>query len=588
MRGGSFRSILFFLPLGILLLGAPVELLAAAKNDSRLSGQISNDSGAPLAGARVWVVSRSNARTRVRQFTTDRNGRFEARALPAGRYAVRVSLESFEPHVENEVRLRAGEQRRLTVRLRPESERGPEARRRGQKERAHEDWLWVLRARASLRSVLHFGPAPKRSPEGGVGPGRHGRVEVVSTAGPSDRFLGGSLQARIAYQVPLGQPGRLVVVAGAAGQDAPGAVLETRWQPQDRLSGPEFFLGVREHFLPADYAAAGSQSARGVRVFRVGLIQRVVLPAGVEMDYSVDYVAARIGSTARAVRPAVRLRRALNQSTVLHYAFSSAPAVPAPGAGDPAAGTGVLVRALAESHSLPGLSRRGGVLRLERRAHQEAGVEHRFASGGRFQVAVFHDRVRDAALAGEGSVEGLDPDEFLFNRAGSGFFYDGGTYATTGLRVACLFRWFDRVDSMVSYVRGGGLALAGAEAEPDQPLPLQDRLETQRAHAVTARLSAQLPGSNTQVRVGYGWVSAPLLTLLDEAAEGDTRAHPYLNLRVQQPLPSFFLIPPGLAVLADVRNLFAQGSAEVTLPEGRSVRLIPLHRSFRGGVVYQF
>jgi hypothetical protein len=141
---------------------------------------------------------------------------------------------------------------------------------------------------------------------------------------------------------------------------------------------------------------------------------------------------------------------------------------------------------------------------------------------------------------------------------------------------------------MVSYVRGGGLALAGAEAEPDRSLSLQDRLEMQRAHAVTARLSAQLPGSNTQVRVGYGWISAPLLTLLDEAAEGNTRAHPYLNLRVQQPLPSFFLIPRGLAVLADVRNLLAQGSAEVTLPEGRSVRLIPLHRSFRGGVVYQF
>ncbi len=106
MRGGSLRSILFFLPLGILLLGAPVELPAAAKNDSRLSGQVSNASGAPLAGARVWVVSRSNAR--VRQLTTDRNGRFEARALPAGLYAVRVSLASFEPNLENQVRLYAG------------------------------------------------------------------------------------------------------------------------------------------------------------------------------------------------------------------------------------------------------------------------------------------------------------------------------------------------------------------------------------------------------------------------------------------------------------------------------------------------
>ena len=61
---------------------------------------------------------------------------------------------------------------------------------------------------------------------------------------------------------------------------------------------------------------------------------------------------------------------------------------------------------------------------------------------------------------------------------------------------------------------------------------------------------------------------------------------PNLNLRLRQPLPSFFL-PAKVEALADFRNLLAQGYVPVNTPEGQLL-LVPSFRSFRGGFSFQF
>ncbi|MBI1737867.1 MAG: hypothetical protein HYR58_01300 [Acidobacteria bacterium] len=194
-------------------------------------------------------------------------------------------------------------------------------------------------------------------------------------------------------------------------------------------------------------------------------------------------------------------------------------------------------------------------------------------------AAVFRDRSRHTAVFGRGSA--LSPDFFQDSFSNS-FAYDGGESNAWGMRLAYRQKFSADWEANVIYAWAGALA---PESLPDA-VDLRSSLATRQRHSFAARVSGRVPRAGTSFSASYKWVSGPVASRQDPFGETLYLMDPNLNVRLRQPLPSFFL-PGRVEALADFRNLLAQGYVPVSTPEGQ-VLLVPSFRSFRGGFSFQF
>jgi Carboxypeptidase regulatory-like domain/TonB dependent receptor len=84
---------------------------------SALLGQISDQSGAGVAGARITVTSKETGLART--ITTDSSGSYRVGLLAAGEYSIKVEASGFGAAEQANLVLRVGDERRLDVALRP-------------------------------------------------------------------------------------------------------------------------------------------------------------------------------------------------------------------------------------------------------------------------------------------------------------------------------------------------------------------------------------------------------------------------------------------------------------------------------------
>jgi hypothetical protein len=111
---------------------------------------------------------------------------------------------------------------------------------------------------------------------------------------------------------------------------------------------------------------------------------------------------------------------------------------------------------------------------------------------------------------------------------------------------------------------------------------LQDRYR----HSVAARVAGQLARSKTKFAASYKWVDGTVVNRQDLYGESSMAIDPNLSLSIRQPLPSFLMVGHWEA-LADFRNMLAQGYVSLEGQDGRML-VMPVERSFRGGVSFQF
>ena len=76
------------------------------------------------------------------------------------------------------------------------------------------------------------------------------------------------------------------------------------------------------------------------------------------------------------------------------------------------------------------------------------------------------------------------------------------------------------------------------------------------------------------------------MTRQDLYSESAMAIDPNLSLSIRQPLPSFMMAGHWEA-LADFRNMLSQGYVSLEGLDGRML-IMPVERSFRGGVSFQF
>jgi hypothetical protein len=113
---------------------------------------------------------------------------------------------------------------------------------------------------------------------------------------------------------------------------------------------------------------------------------------------------------------------------------------------------------------------------------------------------------------------------------------------------------------------------------------LRDSFVTSNHHSLAARVSGKIPGSGTQFSASYKWISGTTLSRVDQFGEAAYQMDPNLHLSIRQPLPG---LSGRWEALADFSNLLAQGYVSVNGQDSR-IMLVPILRSFRGGVSFQF
>jgi hypothetical protein len=338
------------------------------------------------------------------------------------------------------------------------------------------------------------------------------------------------------------------------------------WLPTGNAeNGPETIFIWRQ----SKFGAEG-MSFQGMRIDhteQLDLGDRLQLRAGAE------YLHAGILSSISSLRPHAQLTATLSPGLQATFIVAANPPSEQWGR------TGALESAIGELESLPPVLFHDGRPVLEGGWHQELGVKRSMGGQSTLEVAAFHDSTRDQAIFGTGAA--ANP-EFVQDQFSTAFLYDGGNSSFWGGRAAYRQKLSDDLEVAAIYAWAGALS-PGRELYLTSS-DLRDSFTTTNHHSLAARISGKIPQSGTEFSASYKWVSGVALSRMDQFGEASYQIDPNLHLSIRQPLPG---LNGRWEALADFSNLLAQGYVSVNGQDSRMM-LVPILRSFRGGVSFQF
>jgi len=566
------RSAAFVLS-GLLLSASPS---LAAHNFGKLTGLVADPSGSPQMGASVWLTPEF-AGGRAIELLTDENGIFVGQRLRPGLYSVKVTLAGFMPSFQNHISVGADVSTSLHIELDSIFASLDQLRKKSAKHSEPDDWKWVLRTASSSRPVLqlrHVTVVIANSSY--VQKDNEPRVSVAMNNGSvrPGSFSGapGFLGTAVSYDQSLGRAGKLLM-AGEVNYDQAipgvfGGSVASIWLPSGQFGeGPETTLTVRQVRL--------GDSGRSLRAMRFEHSEQMALTERVILEYGGEYLSGGyVGAATSSLRPHARLGVHLSVHWDAAFLVETDPDAyglrtqASSEGGEPAIDALQAGPALIWSNGKPILN--GGW-------HEEFAVRHDVGTRGQFESAVFRDDSRHQAIYGNGmdltALAGQIPGPIASDAGAAGFWGTRMVYReklSNNLEVAGVYAW------------------AGALAANNQSAPLaelRDMVQTRYRHSVAARVAGKVPKSKTELAASYKWIDGTVLTRQDVYSETAMGIDPNLSLTIRQPLPSFR--KGHWEALADFRNMLAQGYVSLEGADGRML-VMPVERSFRGGVSFQF
>ena len=545
---------------------------AAAPGRGKLSGIVLDVSGTPQMGASVWLVSEDIDNRTTSLLLTNQHGAFASEALKPGKYSIRVTLAGFLPAWERQIAVAADLTTLVRVRIDSMFASLDTLRRNPDTQTEPDDWKWVLRSSPATRTVLQWrdGSGQVDNTELASAWRPRGRVELTSgTLRPgSPSSLTDSPATTMSYDQTIGAIGRILIAGQMSYDRSPSGAFASVWLPSGANGrGPETVFVMRQGKIGVD-----SLTFQGIRLdhteqFALG--DRVVLRAGAE------FLRAGITKSITTLNPHAQVTVKLAPTWEADFVVASSPSQIR------SRQDSTLQSAIGELDSLPTVLFREGGPVLEGRRHQQVSVSHQLAGGATLAVAAFHDSTRHQGVFGKGAASSAD---FLQDAFSSAFLYDGGSSSSWGTRVAYRQKVWDDLEVAALYSWAGALTPTG---DLDRTTAdLRDSFATRHHHSVAARVSGKLPGVGTQVTGSYQWTSGITLTRQDNFSDVAFQVDPSLSLSIHQPLPGFGWRGRWEA-LADFRNMLAEGYVPVNGPTSQVV-LVPVLRSFRGGVSFQF
>jgi hypothetical protein len=547
---------------------------AAKQGYGTISGVVLDPSGTPQMGASVWLISEDPAGRTVAQILSNQHGVFFTDHLKPGEYAVRVSVAGFLPAMERHVAVMSNLTTLLRVQVETLFSSLDTLRRKSDAPAEQDDWKWVLRSSTATRTILQWDDTGNQIASNTLGADLptaqrpRALVRVTNGAlrpGSASSFPNAPATA-VSYDQQLGSLGRMLV-AGQMGYDkgASGSFASV-WLPSGSAeTGPETVFVWRQ----SKFGAEGMEF-RGMRIDhteQLTLGDRILLQAGAE------YLRAGIISAVSSLRPHAQLNAELAPSLTASLIVAANPPSEQWGR------TGALESAIGELDSLPPVLFHNGSPVLEGGWHQELSVKRTMGSQSTFEIAAFHDSSRDQAIFGTGAAASPEFEQDAFSPA---FLYDGGNSSSWGTRAAYRQKLSGDLEVAAIYAWAGALS-PGSELNMTSS-DLRDSFATRNHHSVAGRISGKIPQSGTQFSASYKWISGTALSRMDQFGEAAYEMDPNLHLSIRQPLPGF---NGRWEALADFSNILAQGYVTVNGQDSRMM-LVPILRSFRGGVSFQF
>jgi hypothetical protein len=561
----------------VMLIVLVLAASAGAKQGyGTISGVVLDPSGTPQMGASVWLISEDAGGRTVAQILSNQHGAFLTDHLKPGEYAVRVSVAGFLPAMERHVAVMSNLTTLLRVQVETVFSSLDTLRRKSDAPAEQDDWKWVLRSSTATRTILQWndsGNATIASNSLGSELPNTQRpralVQVTSGAmhpGAASNFPSAPATA-VSYDQQLGSLGR-VLVAGQMGYErGTSGSFAGVWLPSGNAgNGPETVFIWRQSKIGAE-----GMEFQGIRIDQteqLALSDRIQLRAGAE------YLHAGIISSVSSLRPHAQLNANLAPGWMATLIVAANPPSEQWGR------TGALESAIDELDSLPPVLFHNGSPVLEGGWHQELSVRRKMGSQTTFEVAAFHDSTRDQAIFGTGASAS---PEFVQDAFSTAFLYDGGNSSSWGTRAAYREKLSDDLEVAAIYAWAGALS-PGGELNAASVTNLRDSFTTRNHHSLAARISGKIPRSGTEFSASYKWIAGTALSRMDQFGEAAYQMDPNLHLSIRQPLPG---LNGRWEALADFSNLLAQGYVTVNGQDSRMM-LVPILRSFRGGVSFQF
>jgi len=559
----------------VIVVVLALAVSAAAKQGyGTISGVVLDPSGTPQMGASVWLISEDAGGPPVAQILSNQYGAFFTDHLKPGEYAVRVSVAGFLPAMERHVAVMSNLTTLLRVQVETVFSSLDTLRRKSDAPADQDDWKWVLRSSTATRTILQWDDTGNKVASNTVDSdlpnAQRPRALVrvtngVLRPGSASNFPSTPATA-VSYDQQLGNLGRMLVAGQMGYEKGASGSFASVWLPSGNGgTGPETLFVWRQ----SKFGSEGMEF-RGMRIDhteQLTLGDRFLLRAGAE------YLRAGIISSVSSLRPHAQLNARLAPSLTASLILAANPPSEQWGR------TGALESAIDELDSLPPVLFHNGSPVLEGGWHQELSVKKKVGGQSTFEVAAFHDSARDQAIFGTGTAAS---PEFVQDVLSPAFLYDGGNSSSWGTRAAYRQKLSDDLEVAAIYAWAGALSPGGEwnTASSD----LRDNFITRNHHSVAARISGKIPQSGTQFSASYKWISGTTFSRMDQFGEAAYEMDPNLHLSIRQPLPGF---NGRWEALADFSNILAQGYVTVNGQDSRMM-LVPILRSFRGGVSFQF
>lgn len=538
----------------------------AADRPAVISGYVRDAAGTPQMGA---VVQIAGAASRNLTVFTDGTGFFSATGLLPGIYSVKISAPSFLPAMLEKVGLRPGDDIHLKVTLNTLLNAvNIEPRVKAVDD---DDWKWTLRS-AVNRPVLRVFDDPTSDVEQQNHELKASLSFLAGSAADgygsgSDMSTGFSIERSIFATDRIGLSGNV-----AYGDGLPTAFLRASYAHllMDG-TGPSMALTVRR-FAPSD-PYLGNSTLQSVAL---NAADDVTVDDVVELKFGSQFDTIQFLGRVNAFRPYGSLNFHLSPNTILAYDYTTS--LP-----NEQIETNLDNDSSDLRESDPRLSVENFATKVESAHHQELNVSQRIGKNN-IQVAVFSDRVDNTALLGAGEVTAAGG--YLLPDVYSGTFsYSGDRLDTRGFRLVLQRKFCSDLSATLDYAYGGALDLTKPDVELQQA---RQWIDTERRHAIAAKLSGNVPGTHTRVIASYRWLNGPALTPVDmfNASPGET--DPFFSLVIRQPIPTLGFLPAHMEALIDLRNLLAEGYVPVMGRDGQTVYLVQAARAVRGGVAISF
>ena len=582
-----------------VLLTAPA-IHAADPFTGSVSGWVKDERGIAQMGAAVAVLA-SDGRLINRVFS-DQDGRFAADGLFPGEYAIRVTLGRFLPLQQNRVLVEAGAHSLLDVTLRsifatlqlsmPVT---------GQVRDMTEEWQWTLRSAHAMRPILRFQPREQQDERSrilrrvnGAFAETRAYAEVTSGAGMTPTAFANQSDLGTSFAVAtslFGDNG--ITVSGNVGYNtssqSPATAFRTSYQRDIGLGTPEVSVTVRQlqtsgtsrSFLDPQLGA----DAPTLETFTLGLGDRVAVSDSTTVEYGFLYESVRFLDRLDYLSPYGRIIQQLTPRRTLEVSYASG--VPHPETAVQG-GPEDLRQEVSALGMFPRVALRDNHATVQRTEHVEIAYKERMGSG-LLEAAVYQDDITDAAISAlvpnsyQSSGQVL-PD--LFSQAST---LNGGRHSMRGYRVSYSHKLKDRLEAALGYGNTGVVAPGTQILESADLSDFRSNLAVNRAHLVTASVSAEAPRSRTRAITSYQWVSRDSVIAPDLYNDFSARSAPGLNILIRQPLPMSGPLPGSkFEITADIRNLLKAGYIPIEGADGQTIFVMPSVRSYRGSLSFIF